>query len=350
MPSNTMQQYKLYKQGSTDGLCLETVEKPRLRSSTEVLIKVHAISLNARDNQIVNGTYGAPVREGVVVVSDGAGEIVEVGSDVDLFKVGDRVTAMPMPGHNAGEYPEPRLYTKALGSGTDGMASEYFRASQEDVIHMPSHMTYEEAATLPIACGTAWSALYGRTKQVTSGDVVVCMGTGGVSFFTAALALGAGARVIMTSSSDEKADRIRQYLSHLIKFEDAFQVINRKKHSKVETEVERLTGGNKADFIIEIGGVKTLPSSIRCMKPGGLIALTGMLTNIASLLLWGGPIARGIGPAPRNEMKRMHRALEASQFRPLVDKVFDFDQLKEAYEYSLGSNFLGKIVIRVAKD
>jgi NADPH:quinone reductase-like Zn-dependent oxidoreductase len=95
----------------------------------------------------------------------------------------------------------------------------------------------------------------------------------------AQLALGAGARVIMTASSDEKADMSRQHLSHPIKTEDAFQVINRKKHPKVETEVERLTGGNKADFIIEIGGVKTLPSSIRCMKPGGLIALTGMLTS-----------------------------------------------------------------------
>ena len=206
----------------------------------------------------------------------------------------------------------------------------------------------------------------------------------------------------MTSSSDEKADRIRQHLSHLIKTEDSFQVINRRKHPKVETEVERLTTGKKADFIIEIGGIKTLPSSIRCIKQGGLVALTGMLTthqdgenptdgmsvkrmsttnpfelnplislitDIATLLLWGGQIARGITCCksrfaqdssstnldlvphlgPRDEMKRLHRALEASQFHPLIDKVFEFDQLKEAYDYSLGSDFLGKIVIKVAK-
>jgi NADPH:quinone reductase-like Zn-dependent oxidoreductase len=169
---------------------------------------------------------------------------------------------------------------------------------QEDLIQISSHMSYEEASTLLIAYGTAWNALYGNRATIMSGDTVLCVWTGGVSVFTAAvsqsmrtvinvdwygrvvqIALTAGARVIMTSSSDAKLETVKKHLAKLITTPQAFQTINYGTHNQWDQEVDRLTNGEKVDFLVEIGGVKTLPTSIKSTKRGGLIAVTGILTN-----------------------------------------------------------------------
>ena len=181
-------------------------------------------------------------------------------------------------------------------------ASEYMVVDESNLVAIPEHMTYAQAAALPIACGTAWSMLNGATKVVKAGDTVICMGTGGVAVFVAAVsfatlvkrlvlreinglllakqvALISGAKVIMTSSSDSKLDEVRSHLSNWIRTPGHFLGINRREHREWDKQIAELTDGKLGDFLLEIGGVKTLPSSIRSVKAGGLIALTGYLSN-----------------------------------------------------------------------
>jgi NADPH:quinone reductase-like Zn-dependent oxidoreductase len=223
----------------------------------QVLIRTKAWSLNYRDLLVAKGGYGAPPPLGRIPLSDGVGEIVEVGAGVTRVKVGDRVAGCFMQAWLAGIVPQEAPLS-ALGGAIDGMLAEYVVLSEQGVVKVPAHLTDEEAACLPCAGVTAWNALV-REGSIKAGDTVVCLGTGGVSMIALQFAKMHGARVIITSSSDEKLA--------LAKRAGADETINYKTRSDWDKAVVELTGGRGADIVVEVGGSGTLDKSIAAMSP-----------------------------------------------------------------------------------
>src|SRR6202140_3314473 len=225
--------YQLDKLGSLDGLVLAEREMPS-PSAGEVLVKVKASSLNSRDTMILNGAYPAPVPSGRVPLSDGAGEVVEVGAGVKRFKVGDRIINSFFPNFFGGSF---NFMPEQWVVDHDGWLTEYKAVSAEALVAMPKHLTFEEAATLPCVAVTAWSALLG----VRAGETVLTQGTGGVSLFALQLAKALGARVIATTSNPENAARLREL--------GADEVIDARNSSDWGDQVRALTGGRGGDRV-----------------------------------------------------------------------------------------------------
>lgn len=363
-----MRQYQLSHRKDFSGLTLhDDIPKPKLSTATEVMVKIRAVSLNARDLQIATDQYPAPhaIKDNLVPVSDAAGEIVEVGGEVAGWKVGDRVCTVCFLGHDQDEDVQMHSMVRGLGGAIDGVATEYFTVDQTQLVRMPSHMTFEQASTLPIAAATAQNSLYGHHPVLQAGDTVLCMGTGGVSLFAAQIALNAGAKVIITSSSSAKLTRVTSLLQPLLRSTsspDTIQTINYNDHPDWDVKVAELTGGKKVDFVIEIGGRATLGKSIRSTRAGGLVAISGYMSDygkpdekanqedLAKMLLYGAVNARGNFVGNKVQFEKMNRALETGGVIPLVDKVFEFEQLKEAYEYLQSGKQTGKVVVRVSSD
>jgi NADPH:quinone reductase-like Zn-dependent oxidoreductase len=257
-----MKAYRLDDFRSLDDLRLEEEGDPQPQRN-EVLVRVHAVSLNFRDIAMLRDRYPLPHRKGLVPVSDGAGEVVAVGAGVDDFKVGDRVMGTFNPRWYGGRMP-PNVSRYGYGSEVDGWLVERKATSQEAVVRIPDTLSYEEAATLPCAALTAWSALTGGTV-IRSGHTVLTLGTGGVSIFTLQLAKAVGARVISTTSGESKADRLRDLGADL--------VVNYKDIPKWGDRVRELTDGRGVDLVIEVGGPGTMGESLRAVAPGGEIGL-----------------------------------------------------------------------------
>src|SRR5580692_11307977 len=261
-----MKVYEVAK-GSTSLAGLRKAEKPEPKPGPrEVLIRVRATSINYRDHMVVLGQYFSAVERDTVPLSDGAGEVVSTGPGVTRFKTGDRVTGTFFQVWTDG--PRTKFYP-ALGVPLDGMLSEYVVLHEDGVVAIPAGLSFEEAATLPCAGVTAWSALMVLGKPIKAGDTVLCLGTGGVSTQAMQFANAAGAKVIITSSSDEKLERARKL--------GAWDGINYKTHPEWQKEVARLTGGRGVDCIIEVGGVGTLAKSYEALGFGGKIGLIGFL-------------------------------------------------------------------------
>ena len=257
-----MKVYEVTK-GSTSLDGLRRAERPEPQPGPrEVLIRVRATSINYRDHMVVMGRYFTAVERDTVPLSDGAGEVVSVGPGVTRFKAGDRVAGTFFQVWVDG--PRTKLYP-ALGVPLDGMLSEYVALREDGVVAMPPGLSFEEAATLPCAGVTAWSALMVLGNRIKAGDTVLCLGTGGVSTQAMQLAKAAGAKVIITSSSDEKLARAKRL--------GAWEGINYKTHPEWQKEVSRLTAGRGVDCIIEVGGVGTLARSYEALGfgewPGG---------------------------------------------------------------------------------
>lgn len=308
----------------------------------QVLVRLRAASLNYRDLLFSDGRHGFPIAPpGRIPLSDGAGEVVEVGPEVDRVAPGDRVAGLFAQTWFGGSHSrEGRENT--LAGALDGVLSEYRAFDQHGLVKLPRHLSFDEGATLPCAALTAWNALYGLTL-LRSGQTVLALGTGGVSLFAVQFAKAAGARVIVTSSSDAKLDRARAL--------GADDVINYARQPDWSAEVLRLTGGQGVDQVIEVGGAGTLPQSIRCAASGGIVSIIGMLAGGETIdpmsILAANCVLRGVLVGSREMFQAMNRTIEVHRIRPAIDRLFEFEQANEALAYLDTGAHVGKIVIRI---
>jgi NADPH:quinone reductase-like Zn-dependent oxidoreductase len=335
-----MRAYILPKRTGIDDLTLveRDVPKPGPR---EVLVRVRACSLNFRDLAILLGTYRAPVRENVVPLSDGAGEVVEVGAGVTRLKKGDRVAASFFPRWMGGPIRAEKV-ERALGGSADGMLTEYAVLEEDGLLKLPEHLSFEEGAALPCAGLTAWQALtvHGRTAP---GDTVLLQGTGGVSIFALQFAKMLGARTIITSSSDDKLARAKAL--------GADETINYKKEPAWEKPVLDLTSGYGVDHVVEVGGARTLEQSLRCVRIGGSVSVIGVLTGAGeinpTLILGRRSSVQGMSVGSVEMFEGMNRAIARSKLKPVIDKVYPFEEAASAFRHMESARHFGKIVVRV---
>ncbi|HEV7700242.1 MAG TPA: NAD(P)-dependent alcohol dehydrogenase [Pyrinomonadaceae bacterium] len=307
----------------------------------EVMVKLHAASLNYRDVMVVSGTYNPRMWLPAIPLSDAAGEIVEVGTGVTKWKVGDRICSCVIPGW-VDDGPSAEKSKTAIGAGgSDGVVREYATFAEDAVVAAPVHLSLEEASTLPCAAVTAWHALT-VSGGVKPGDTVLTLGTGGVSVFAVQFAKARGARVISTSSSDEKLARIRDLGSD--------ETINYRVTPDWDKAVLELTEGRGVDHVIEVGGTGTLTRSVKAVRIGGHIALIGALDMAGEFnpipIFMKGIRMQGIFVGSREMFVQMNAFIEENKLRPVIDREFAFDEIRDALHYMASGAHLGKIVVR----
>jgi NADPH:quinone reductase-like Zn-dependent oxidoreductase len=334
-----LRSYHLDEVGSIDGLVLRSRAKPSPRP-TEVLVRVLASSLNSRDTLVVHGRTSQPVRAGTVPLSDGAGEVVACGEQVGRVSVGDRVAGVVLPLWIGGRW-DPRYWSLQLGGSLDGMLSEFAILDEDGLVGVPGHLSFTEAATLPLAGVTAWSAVTGASP-VIAGNTVLVLGSGGVSIFALQFAKLFGARVIATTSTAEKAARLREL--------GADEVINYLEVPDWEEAVLELTGGRGVDRVIEVGGAATISKSLKATCAGGRVEAVGSVSGTAGTLDPRALLGRGITVesvtlGSRERFEEMNRAIDAGCLHPLIDRVFAFDEAKDAFRYLESARHVGKIAI-----
>ncbi len=336
-----MRGYHVRMGAGLDGLTVREHPDPR-PGPGQVLVRVRAVSLNAREIMILMaGRYPLPVKPDVIPACDGAGEVVAVGEGVTRAAVGDRVTAAIFPRWQDG--PFRMEVADQLGGSLDGMLTELALLDEGALVPVPAHLSLEEGATLPCAAVTAWNAL-GGGKPLQAGETVLTQGSGGVSLFAVQLAHAAGARVIATTSSPHKAARLRDL--------GADEVIDYRATPEWPDEVRRLTGGQGVDHVVEVGGPGTLERSFRSVAVGGEIAWVGWLAG-GSPAVDLGAFARSVGTlrrvavGSRAQFLAMNRAIELHRLRPVIDRVFPFDQARAAFAHHAGGGGVGKVVIAV---
>ncbi len=335
-----MKAYELQQFG-IEGLTL--VEKPDPQpGARQVIVKVHAVSLNYRDLMVVKGTYNPRLKLPMIPFSDGAGEVVAVGSEVKSFKPGDRVIGTFFQNWTGGEPNEAKARTAKGGGDQTGMLAELVALEETGVIACPEHLNYEEAATLPCAGLTAWNAVVdkGRTK---AGDTVLVQGTGGVSLFAAQFAQMHGARVIATSSSDEKLARLAAM--------GITDGVNYKTNPDWDKAAKGLNGGAGIDHIVEVGGAGTIERSLKAIRIGGMISVIGALSAGSGinpvLVLMKSIRLQGIFVGHREMFEAMNRAITHHQMKPVVDRVFNLSQIHEALQLMESGGHFGKIVVKL---
>lgn len=309
----------------------------------QVLIKVKAVSINFRDILMVRGHYNPRQPLPLIPFSDGAGEVVAIGEGVTRFEVGDRVANCFFQGWPDGTPTPENVTGTSMGSPLDGMLTELVALNEEGVVKLPEHLSFEEGATLPCAAVTAWSCLF-RHGSLKPGDTVLALGTGGVSIFTLQLAKMAGAKVIITSSSDEKLARAKEL--------GADHGVNYKEDEKWAKAVRKLTGGRGVDHVVEVGGVGTLDNSLKSTRMGGHVSLVGILSggqaqvNLTSVLM-NDIRVQGVFVGPRKCFEDLNAALTTHQIKPVVDKTFAYTDARDAIEYVANGSHFGKVVITV---
>ena len=308
----------------------------------QVLVRMRASSLNYRDLVVLDRGYGRATGSlPLIPLSDGAGDVVEVGSGVTRVKVGDRVCPTFFANWTGGAA-RPENFERALGGSLDGTMTELMAVSEQAVVKLPDSLDYEEAACLPCAALTAWSAVveHGRVK---AGDKVLVQGSGGVAQFALAFAKAHGAHVTVISSSDEKLARL--------KLAGADAGVNYKTHPDWAKETRSIAAERHGfDNIIELGGETTFGQSLRAVRPGGTISLIGVLSGL-NLTTSLGPIVsrqirlQGITVGHRDAFEDMLRAMTAKSIKPVIDRRFAFEDLKEALVYLRSGQQFGKVVI-----
>ena len=333
-----MRAYRLQAAG-IDGLAEVELPMPK-PGPRQVLVKVAACSLNFRDLAIALGTYRMPTKPNLVPLSDGAGEVVEVGTGVTRVKAGDRVAGCFFQRWFGGP-PAADTHASALGGGLDGMLTQHVVLEQDGVVALPAHLSFEEAATLPCAAVTAWHAL-AEHARIVAGQTVLVQGTGGVSIFALQLARLMGAQVIVTSSSEQKLARAKAL--------GAAHGVNYKATPEWDKAVVELTGGG-VDHVVEVGGPGTLARSLRAIRVGGKITMIGVLSGAAEinpmLIFSRRANVQGISVGSTQMFEAMNRAIAASGLKPIIDKVFTFGETPAAYRHLQSAQHFGKLVIRV---
>lgn len=325
-----------------DSLALLTLpdHTPATLLPHQVLVRVRAISLNYRDLMVVKGLYNPRLSMPRVPCSDGAGEVVAIGAGVTEWKPGDRVAGIFMQNWLAGQ-PSTRNTKGALGGDIDGMLSSEVILPESGLVPIPDHLTCEEASTLPCAALTAWNALFSAART-QPGDTVLIQGTGGVSIFALQFAKLAGARVLGTSSSDDK-------LAHA-KSLGLDAGLNYRQHPDWEKWALAETGGEGVDLVVEVGGSGTFPRSLRAVRPRGVVAQIGVLSGSTEAVDVRPILSRqiqihGVYVGSRAGFVAMNNAISLARLKPVVDRVFPFVEAKEALRHMERAAHFGKIVI-----
>jgi NADPH:quinone reductase-like Zn-dependent oxidoreductase len=303
----------------------------------DVLVRVRATSLNARDLNMLGG----PPRPDAIPLSDGAGEVVAVGTDVTRFEPGDRVAGTFFE-HWTGGDRTFEANVSARGGTPNGMLAEHIVSSEDGLVEIPANLSFEEAATLPCAALTAWVSLF-KHADLQPNDYVLIQGTGGVSSFGLLFAAAAGARPIVTSSSDAKLERAVEL--------GAAGTVNYRRHPEWHQEVGALAGAIGVKHVLDIGGEETVPRSLEVMAHDGHLALIGGLSGFdisvpRSALFPRGISVTGVYVGSRDDFEAMNAFIEDHDIRPVIDRVFDFENAPAAFEFMRSGDYFGKIVIR----
>jgi NADPH:quinone reductase-like Zn-dependent oxidoreductase len=308
----------------------------------QIVVKVKAASLNYRDFMTVKHGGARGVKTPLIPCSDGAGEVIKVGAGVTRVKPGGRVAGIFFQNWLSGDI-LAHHFPSALGGSIDGMLAEQIVLHEDGVVPIPPYMSYEEAATLPCAAVTSWQALVSK-GGMKAGDTILVQGTGGVSIFALQFAVMSGARVIITSSSDEKLARAKQL--------GAWATINYKTTPAWGKEALKLTDGVGVDHVVEVGGAGTLDQSFQAVRVGGTVSLIGILSGLGGQIspysiLMKGLRFQGIYVGSREMFEAMNRAMDVQKLKPVIDRVFPFTQAREALTLMESAAHFGKIVIAV---
>jgi NADPH:quinone reductase-like Zn-dependent oxidoreductase len=322
---------------------LKLSERPEPKPGPgEVLIRMRMAALNSRDLIVPERGYGRATGElPLIPISDGVGEVVEVGDGVTRVAVGDRVCPTYFQKWTSGE-PTPERFASALGGPLDGVMGDLVCLSEEGVVKLPDYLGDAEAATLPCAALTAWSAVvtHGRTR---AGDRILVQGTGGVALFALAFAKMHGAHVTVISSSDEKLEKVRAM--------GADETINYRETEDWARASRPITADRGGfDNIIELGGAKTLPMSLRAVRPGGTLSMIGVLSGLNIEASLGPIVARqvrlqGVTVGHRDGFEAMLAAMAQHRTRPVLGESFAFEELKSALDHLRGGGHFGKTLI-----
>ena len=333
-----MQQFQIPAFGIEN---LALIEKDSAQPGTgQVLVRVHAISLNYRDLMVVQGRYNPRMKLPRVPCSDGAGQVIAVGGGVTEWQAGDRVAGIFMQNWIEGP-PSAQKSKGALGGDIDGILATEIVLPSNGLVRIPEHLSYAEGATLPCAAVTAWNALFNVAKT-QPGDTVLIQGTGSVSIFALQFAKMAGARVIGISSSNEKLERARTL--------GLDAGLNYRDNPEWEKWVLEQTGGEGVDVTVEVGGAGTLARAIRATRMGGTIAQIGVLSgpnegvDIRPVLSKQIKI-HGVYVGSRADFQAMNKAIAASVLKPVIDSTFAFREAPAALRHMESATHFGKIVI-----
>ncbi len=307
----------------------------------EILVRLTAASVNYRDYMVVEGVYNPKLKRPMVPLSDAAGVVEAIGPGVSRFNKGDRVSACFMQKWVDGRITREKA-ASALGGGIDGVLREFAVFSQEGLVRSPDLLRDEEVAALPCAAVTAWHALFENGRSLP-GDTVLIQGTGGVSIFALQFAHAAGLRTIVTSSSDEKLERAKKL--------GADETINYKSTPNWEEQARKLTNGEGVAHVIEVGGSETMPRSLRAVRMQGIVSVIGVLSGASAsvsptAILMNSVRVQGIYVGSRAMFERMNAAIEVHSIRPVVDRVWDWTQIKDGLRFMESQQHFGKICLR----
>ncbi|MDD2539715.1 MAG: NAD(P)-dependent alcohol dehydrogenase [Desulfuromonadaceae bacterium] len=335
-----MKTIRLKESGGLERLTVVEMDEPGAPQEGEILVRLHASSLNYHDYLVALGKI--PTADGLIPLSDGAGIVEMIGEGVSEFAVGDHVVSCFFPEWQSGEAVSSG-FTKTPGDGVDGYAREMVVRPANWFTRAPKKYSHTEAATLTTAGLTAWRALVSH-GPLKAGETVLTLGTGGVSIFALQFAKMMGALTIVTSSSDEKLARARAL--------GADHTINYKQYPNWEKQVLDRTDGRGVDHVIEVGGPETLPQSINVCRIGGHIELIGVLTGFSGQVPTAALMARqvrlqGVTVGNRQQQIEMIRALDANDMKPVIDKTFPLQDLIEAFRYEASGAHFGKICIEM---
>jgi NADPH:quinone reductase-like Zn-dependent oxidoreductase len=325
--------------GQAGGMNVVELAEPSA-TGRAVVVRVRAASLNFRDAMIAAGHYPGISVAGLVPLSDGAGEIVAVGDGVTRFKAGDRVTISCMPRWVSGPL-EQRYALEQFGVTIDGMLADYVVVDEEGLVALPETLSFEDGACLPCAALTAWTALT-DSRPLLPGQTVLTLGTGSVSLFAAQFAKIFGARVIATTSTAQKGQRLKEL--------GVDEVINYRETPDWEKAVLDLTDGTGVDRVVEVGGGNTIGKSLAATMLGGYVGLIGFVAGFGGALdplsiISGNVTLAGVGMGSRLELEALVAAMAAHSAHAVIDRAFDFDDHAAAYARLAASNRFGKTVI-----
>ncbi len=306
----------------------------------QVLVRMRAATLNYRDLVVIKGGYGPRQKLPLIPLSDGAGEVAAVGAGVSRVKAGDRVVGCFAPSWIEGPLTQEKL-DSSLGCYVDGVLAGHVLFNAESLLPVPAHLSFEEAAALPCAALTAWNALF-VADHIQPGATVVVQGTGGVSLFALQFARMAGARVIITSSSDQKLTRAKDL--------GATAGINYKTTPDWDKEVRKLTEGRGADHVVEVGGAGTFNRSLNSVRMGGSVTMIGVLAGASAevkttLILFRTVRVQGIFVGSRTMFEEMNRAISAHGLHPVLDRTFPFAEAPAALRHLESGAHFGKVVV-----
>ena len=334
-----MRAYEIVSDGGVDALALNDRQSPQ-PGTDEILVSLRASSINYRDLSTIEDPIARGIEFPRIPNSDGAGEVIGVGAGISRFKIGDRIAGCFFQNWSDGRISTEAM-ASAMGGAVDGILAEKVVLREAGAVHVPAHMSFEEASTLPCAGLTAWNCLV-EQGGLKAGNTALFLGTGGVSIIGLQIAKMMGARAIITSSSDEKLARAKDL--------GADELINYRQNPAWEKQVLEMTNGSGVDVTIETGGGGTLEKTMEATRVGGTISLIGVLTGgmINPITVMRKSIRlQGVYVGNRRMFEDMNAAFALNKIQPVIDRVFDFEDARSAYHAMRAAGHFGKLVVKV---